>query len=296
MSQSLKVVSSAASSCALLRRRAMVWRSRVILTRSSRRSPAGAGAVAGAGAACETAGAGAAFLACAAASTSSLVRRPSLPVPLICVGSTPCSSTARRTAGESVVVWSSSSAGAGVGAGAGGFSAAGWACSRSLTSVVSPAACVSSIVAITAPTSTVSPAWTRYSPITPATGAGTSTATLSVSRLAIGSSSLTGSPGFLSHSPIVASVTDSPSVGTFTSTGMVADPVIYLRHPELVSGPIHHPAPSKPRKRYAAKPRGEAGASSPSSARAEKWVPKQVRDDGNGRGEHHAFNPNASAT
>src|SRR3546814_2396232 len=34
--------------------------------------------------------------------TSSLVRRPSLPVPLMRVGSTPCSSTRRRTAGESV--------------------------------------------------------------------------------------------------------------------------------------------------------------------------------------------------
>jgi hypothetical protein len=41
----------------------------------------------------------------------------------------------------------------------------------------------------------------------------TSIATLSVSRLAIGSSSFTASPGCLSHWPIVASDTDSPSVG-----------------------------------------------------------------------------------
>src|SRR5687767_15464026 len=49
------------------------------------------------------------------------------------------------------------------------------------------------------------------------TGEGTSTATLSVSRLATGSSALTASPGFFSHWPSVASVIDSPSVGTLTS-------------------------------------------------------------------------------
>jgi hypothetical protein len=37
--------------------------------------------------------------------------------------------------------------------------------------------------------------------IVPATGEGTSTATLSVSRLAIGSSAATASPGFFSHWP-----------------------------------------------------------------------------------------------
>src|SRR3546814_9947697 len=81
-----------------------------------------AGAAAGAGAetgAVETGGAGAAFFACAAASTSSLVRRPSLPVPLIVEGSTPCSSTARRTAGDMDVAASLTGSGAGLGAGAG---------------------------------------------------------------------------------------------------------------------------------------------------------------------------------
>ncbi len=58
MSTSLKVVSMAAVFCASLRRRAMVWRSRVIGTRCSRarssggdgaRAAAGFGAAAGAG-------------------------------------------------------------------------------------------------------------------------------------------------------------------------------------------------------------------------------------------------------
>jgi 2-oxoglutarate dehydrogenase E1 component len=60
----------------------------------------------------------------------------------------------------------------------------------------------------------------RASSASPATGDGTSTATLSVSRLAIGSSALTGSPGFLIHWPRVASVIDSPKVGTMTSIAM----------------------------------------------------------------------------
>src|SRR3546814_20853021 len=73
---------------------------------------------------------------------------------------------------------------------------------------------------MTAPTLTVSPTATTCCPITPATGDGTSTATLSVSRLAIGSSTATASPGCFSHSPIVASVTLSQRVGTLTSVLM----------------------------------------------------------------------------
>jgi hypothetical protein len=68
--------------------------------------------------------------------------------------------------------------------------------------------------AITAPTATVSPSLTSVSAITPATGDGTSTLTLSVSRLAIGSSAATASPGFFSHCASVPSVIDSPSAGT----------------------------------------------------------------------------------
>src|SRR5262249_35582623 len=49
---------------------------------------------------------------------------------------------------------------------------------------------------------------------TPADGAGTSIVTLSVSSSTSGSSTATASPAFLNHLPMVASVTDSPRVGT----------------------------------------------------------------------------------
>ena len=212
MSTSLKVVSSAALSCALFNRLAMVWRMRVILTRSSPRAPpvaTGAAAAAGAGAGAGVAGPLA--FASAAASTSSLVRRPSLPVPLMVEGSTPCSSTARRTAGDMVCAGVSSSSEAAAGAGVSALAAAG---------AGAGALAPSSMIAITAPTSTVSPTATTCCDITPATGEGTSTATLSVSRLAIGSSTATASPGCLSHSAIVPSVTDSPRTGTLISVAM----------------------------------------------------------------------------
>src|SRR5437763_9462022 len=75
---------------------------------------------------------------------------------------------------------------------------------------------------------------------TPAAGAGTSIVTLSVSSSTSGSSTATASPGFLNHLPMVASVTDSPSVGTrisamvfsfFVMAGLV-DPAIhvFVRH------------------------------------------------------------------
>src|SRR5580700_9181812 len=65
-----------------------------------------------------------------------------------------------------------------------------------------------------APTATVSPSFAAISLSTPAAGAGTSIVTLSVSSSTSGSSTATASPAFLNHLPIVASVTDSPSVGT----------------------------------------------------------------------------------
>src|SRR5690606_6740162 len=108
--------------------------------------------------------------ALAAASTSSLVSRPSLPLPLILLGSTPCSSTRRRTAGDRVVTPSPISSLA-VAAGA---AAAVSALAAGAAALPLPA----SIVAITAPTLTVSPTATTCWPITPATGEGTSTATL----------------------------------------------------------------------------------------------------------------------
>src|SRR5205085_8636813 len=88
-----------------------------------------------------------------------------------------------------------------------------------------------------APTATVSPSLAEISASVPAAGAGTSIVTLSVSSSTSGSSTETGSPGFLNHLPIVASVTDSPSVGTRISA--MVDPLNLLRHARPCAG---HPA------------------------------------------------------
>ncbi len=72
----------------------------------------------------------------------------------------------------------------------------------------------------TAPTATVSPSFAAISLSTPAAGAGTSIVTLSVSSSTSGSSTATASPAFLNHLPMVASVTNSPSVGTRISAIM----------------------------------------------------------------------------
>ena len=63
------------------------------------------------------------------------------------------------------------------------------------------------------PTFTVSPSFTTMLPRTPLVGEGTSTFTLSVSNSTRGSSANTFSPCDFSHDT-VASVTDSPNVGT----------------------------------------------------------------------------------
>src|SRR5262249_38257802 len=70
----------------------------------------------------------------------------------------------------------------------------------------------------TAPTATVSPSFAAMPERTPAAGAGTSMVTLSVSSSTTGSSTATACPGGLNQRPMVASVTDSPSVGTRVST------------------------------------------------------------------------------
>ncbi|HRW42513.1 MAG TPA: hypothetical protein P5193_13260, partial [Microthrixaceae bacterium] len=79
----------------------------------------------------------------------------------------------------------------------------------------------SSMVARSASTPTVSPSAATISAILPAEGLGTSTVTLSVSSSHSISSWATASPGFLNHVATVASVTDSPRVGTRTSVVMV---------------------------------------------------------------------------
>ena len=102
MSTSLKVVSIAAVFCASFSRRAMVWRSRVIFTRSSRAaSSAGEGArTCTAAAGCAT-GVGAAAARSIAAIMSPLVTRPSLPEPSTFAGSMPVSAAILRTEGAS---------------------------------------------------------------------------------------------------------------------------------------------------------------------------------------------------
>ena len=65
-----------------------------------------------------------------------------------------------------------------------------------------------------APGVTVSPSLATISARTPDAGALTSSVTLSVSSSASASSARTASPGCLNQRPIVASVTDSPRVGT----------------------------------------------------------------------------------
>ena len=81
-----------------------------------------------------------------------------------------------------------------------------------------PDAAPSAITPKRAFTSTVSPSLAATVSRTPSVGALTSNVTLSVSSSTIGSSRLTGSPGFLSHWATIASVTDSPRAGTLIST------------------------------------------------------------------------------
>src|SRR3954451_8852326 len=142
---------------------------------------------------------------------SPLVTRPSLPEPGTVEASTPLSAESFRTEGASGASDGGAlAAGAGAGAAAGaeaGLAAAGAAAG------LAPAA-PSLIWPSSAPTATVSPSLAMISPSTPADGAGTSMVTLSVSSSTKGSSTATASPAFLNQRPIVASVTDSPSVGT----------------------------------------------------------------------------------
>src|SRR5262245_33134446 len=141
---------------------------------------------------------------------SSLVTRPSLPEPGTVVASTPLSAECLRTDGAS-----GASAGGAFAAGAGAAAAggaAGLAAAGAAAALAAPAP--SLICPSSAPTATVSPSLAMISPSTPADGAGTSIVTLSVSSSTSGSSTATASPAFLNQRPMVASVTDSPRVGT----------------------------------------------------------------------------------
>src|SRR5579863_8112547 len=141
---------------------------------------------------------------------SPLVTRPSLPEPGTVAASMPLSAESFRTDGASGAsdggtLAVGAGAGAGDGAAALAGAAAGFAAAPAAPSVICPSS---------APTATVSPSLALISPSTPADGAGTSMVTLSVSSSTSGSSTATVSPAFLNQRPMVASVTDSPSVGT----------------------------------------------------------------------------------
>ncbi len=127
----------------------------------------------------------------------------------------PCSAAIFRAAGPACAApspfWGS---GAGVlpaGAGAGGAFAADFGADAAGPSP-------SSMRPMTVPTSTSVPSSTSTSASVPAVGAGISRLTLSVSSSTSGSSAATWSPAFLSQRAIVASVTNSPSVGMRIST------------------------------------------------------------------------------
>src|SRR6187551_3239986 len=138
---------------------------------------------------------------------SPLVTRPSLPEPGTVAASMPLSAESFRTDGAS---GASDATAFGVAAGA----AAGAAALAGAAAGLAPPAAPSLICPSSAPTATVSPSLAAISPSTPADGAGTSMVTLSVSSSTNGSSTATASPAFLNQRPMVASVTDSPSVGT----------------------------------------------------------------------------------
>src|SRR3981189_3059979 len=156
---------------------------------------------------------------------SPLVTRPSLPEPGTVAASIPLSAEILRTdgasgasAGANLCAVAAAAAGAAAGGGDGGAlagAAAGLAAAPLAPSLICPS---------NAPTATVSPSLAVISPSVPAEGAGTSMVTLSVSSSTSGSSTATGSPAFLNQRPIVASVTDSPSVGTRISV-IVSSPM-----------------------------------------------------------------------
>ena len=158
---------------------------------------------------------------------SPLVTRPSLPVPDTVAGSIPLSAAIRRTDGATGV---SGALDLGSASALGGTRGRGSSSAAPIGVVVAVfwsgrpvgaaggladgAPAPSLIWPSSAPTATVSPSFAAMSDRTPAAGAGTSIVTLSVSSSTSGSSTATASPGCLNHLPMVASVTNSPSVGT----------------------------------------------------------------------------------
>src|SRR5580692_2482846 len=148
---------------------------------------------------------------------SPLVTRPSLPEPGTVVAPTPLSAESLRTDGASGASDGATFGAAGAGAAAAGWGGGGGAAGLAAAGAAAGFAAApapSLIRPSSAPTATVSPSLAAISPSVPADGAGTSMVTLSVSSSTNGSSTATVSPAFLNQRPMVASVTDSPSVGT----------------------------------------------------------------------------------
>src|SRR5882724_113377 len=144
---------------------------------------------------------------------SPFVTRPSLPEPGTVAASMPLSAEILRTDGASGASAGGALA-AGTGAAAGGGGGGGAALTGAAAGLAAAPAAPSLICPSSAPTATVSPSLAAISLSVPAEGAGTSMVTLSVSSSTRGSSTATASPAFLNQRPMVASVTDSPSVGT----------------------------------------------------------------------------------
>jgi len=223
MLTSLKVVRMAAMDCDCTRRSAMRARRRDIGTRCSGRSASTASMLTAvgwvnagftataAGATCVTGLAGA--TAAPAPSASPLVIRPPRPVPSMEAGSIPFSSMILRAAGMAF---------AAAGAAA---STAGLATEAAASTVAAALASVS-ICAIVSPLTTVAPSPLMILTMTPATGAGNSSTTLSVSMSIRFSSRATASPAFLCQLTSVASATDSESCGTLTSISIMYDSLI----------------------------------------------------------------------
>src|ERR1700754_1268783 len=207
---SLNEVSIAIEFFDCIRRSAMRVRMRVIATRSSGRLP-GVGLAAGAAAA-----AGAALPPLPALTRSSLVTRPSRPVPATFDGSMFSSTATRRPAGESSST-PAGAAGASALAAFGASAAAGAAAGAGAAAAAAP----SSITAITWLLVTVEPSSNLISFSTPSTGEGTSSTTLSVSRSSRFSSRLTASPAFLCQVAMSAAETHWGRTGTLTSMDML---------------------------------------------------------------------------
>lgn len=89
------------------------------------------------------------------------------------------------------------------------------------------------IWAMVVPIGTTAFSWNKILPIVPATGEGISESTLSVAISRIVSSTATGSPSFLTHLRIVASMILSPILGMIKSTVVMGAKLSVTRQKEV---------------------------------------------------------------